>query len=141
MLNSVSRGNSTRMSMNGGASDKDMLAYSLLNSQSFVNLRYNNNNNMNSALNESGEFNSPSMMEMSRSNESSLPNMATLLSNQLNGNGNDNSKTATLLSLNLATIAEGKTADPPATTTPANNSTATPASEAETRINKMAKAR
>lgn len=117
-----------------------MLAYSLLNSRTFVNLR--------GSIATSGEglgTLSP-MMEMSRSNESLLPNMGTLQPNQpaslvssMNPTSGSDHRgvTSTALNLNLASIAEAKAEPAPSGAAAAP----TQVSEAEARINKMARAR
>jgi hypothetical protein len=136
--NLISRGNSARLSSN--IPEKDMLAYSLLNSRTFVNMR--------GSIATSGEglgALSP-MMEMSRSNESLLPNMGTLQPHQpaslvssMNPTGGSDHRgvTSTALNLNLASIAEAKTEPTPSGAAAAP----TQVSEAEARINKMARAR
>lgn len=138
---SFSRGNSVRFSINGGE-NKDLLAYSLLNSQSFVNMRGA------AAASEASEQSTP-LLEMSRSNESLLPNMGTLQPSQtlLGGGATKPVASSTIPGLNLSTIVEGKQM-PPATTgaaagqpTAAPSSPSPPISEAESRINKMARAR
>lgn len=140
-LNNVSlgRGGSVRVSSkdSAGSADKDILAYSLLNSQSFVNMR----GNVGNAGDLAGEQSSP-LMEMSRSNESLLPNMATLQPNQslLSAGATNKPSTSSLLSLNLSTISESKN-ELPVSSSGNTQGVAAPVSEAETRINKMARAR
>lgn len=140
---SFSRGNSVRFSINGGE-NKDLLAYSLLNSQSFVNMRGA------ATASDASEQSSP-LLEMSRSNESLLPNMGTLQPSQtLSGVGTTKLASSTIPGLNLSTIVEGKqmtlttagaTGAPTAAAAAAPASPSPPISEAESRINKMARAR
>lgn len=155
-LASLSANNSSKMRVgtpntnvnnaNTRPGEKDLLAYSLLNSQSFVNMRQGNNFNNTSTSSDANGGTMTPLLEMSRSNESLLPNMATLQpsNNALlstNGPTMSSQGSNSTLKLSLAPIVESGAEHKTTTTAAVAPALSAPVSDAEARINKMARAR